>query len=169
MRTWKRRRARTCRRRHCWGSWIATGSIFFVNVVRVMCTRQSHAWISFSAWIRIGAYWKTSADAIELDWTRLKLVQTIRVEYASDSVCSADRPLVLERPYAYEKPSLCCLKIITWYSQRATSTANWSIAETVNISYVSNYLFIYCTKFPLVSFARQTIPLTFCECTYLAR
>ena len=42
------RRARTWRRRHCRGSGIENGSIYFVNVVRVACTRQGHAQISFS-------------------------------------------------------------------------------------------------------------------------
>ena len=73
-RTWRRRRARTWRRRRCWGSGIATGSIFFVNVVRVMCTRQGHARISFSgfALVRIEKPVRTQSNWIEPDWNRFK-------------------------------------------------------------------------------------------------
>ena len=74
MRTWRRRWARMWRRRLCWGSGIANGLIFFVNVVRVACTRQGHTRISFSGFalvctekpVRMRSNW------IELDWNRFK-------------------------------------------------------------------------------------------------
>ena len=93
-RTWRRRQARMWRRRHCWGSGITTGSIFFVNIVRVICTRQGHAQISFSEFALVRIEKPCSADVIKLDWTRLKPVQTIRFERTLDPVCSADRPLM---------------------------------------------------------------------------
>ena len=73
-RTWRRRWARTWRQMRCWGSGIATASIFFVNVVRVKCTRQGHAQISFSgfALVRIEKPVRTQLNWTEPDWNRFK-------------------------------------------------------------------------------------------------
>ena len=67
--TWRRKRARRWKRRRCWGSGITNGSIFFVNVVRVACTRQGHAWISFAgfALVHIEKPVRTQSNWIELD------------------------------------------------------------------------------------------------------